>query len=163
MRADDYPWAPTPEEWRQVIDEDLDNFGSPEWLDDYLEGFSPSIADDEEMKLWWRKWVLSSSSPGALQALRRMNSSIDVRHVLSSISAPTLVLHPVDDEVMALGGGEYIASHVPGAELIRAPRGRARLVGSCGGDRRAFRAFPPRGVGSRRAERRGGRSRARRP
>jgi pimeloyl-ACP methyl ester carboxylesterase len=121
VRADDYPWAPTPEEWQQVIDEDLDNFGSPEWLDDYLEGFSPSIADDEEMKLWWRKWVLSSSSPGALQALRRMNSSIDVRHVLSSISAPTLVLHPVDDEVMELGGGEYIASHVPGAELIRLP------------------------------------------
>ena len=121
VRADDYPWAPTPEEWQQVIDEDLDGFGSPEWLDAYLEGFSPSIADDEEMKLWWRKWVLSSSSPGALQALRRTNSGIDVRHVLSSISAPTLVLHPVDDEVMELGGGEYIASHVPGAELIRLP------------------------------------------
>jgi hypothetical protein len=121
VRADDYPWAPTPGEWAQVIDEDLDSFGSPEWLDDYLEAFSPSIADNEEMKLWWRKWVLSSSSPGALQALRRMNSSIDVRHVLSSISAPTLVLHPVDDEVMALGGDEYIASHVPGAELVRLP------------------------------------------
>ena len=73
------------------------------------------------MKVWWRKWVLSSSSPGALQALRQMNRGIDVRHVLSSISAPTLVLHPVDDEVMELGGGEYIASHVPGAELIRLP------------------------------------------
>jgi pimeloyl-ACP methyl ester carboxylesterase len=30
MRADDYPWAPTPEEWQQAIDEDLDSFGSPE-------------------------------------------------------------------------------------------------------------------------------------
>src|SRR4029453_14217734 len=67
-RADDSPWAPTPEEWEQVIDEDLDSFGSPEWLDGYLEAFSPSIADDEEMKLWWRKWVLSSTSPGPLPA-----------------------------------------------------------------------------------------------
>jgi class 3 adenylate cyclase len=31
------------------------------------------------------------------------------------------VLHPVDDEMMALGGGECIASHVPGAELVRLP------------------------------------------
>jgi pimeloyl-ACP methyl ester carboxylesterase len=30
VRADDYPWAPTPEEWQQAIDEDLDSFGSPE-------------------------------------------------------------------------------------------------------------------------------------
>ena len=133
VRADDYPWAPTPEEWRQAIDEDLDSFGSPEWLDEYLEGFSPSIADDEEMKLWWRKWVLSSSSPGALEALRRMNSSIDVRHVLSSISAPTLVLHPVDDEVMELGGGRVHREPCPrGGARTSSPGAGARLVGSCG-------------------------------
>jgi class 3 adenylate cyclase len=104
-----------------VIKQASDHFGAEEWLDETLEGYSPSIAHDEEVKRWWRRWVLASSSPGALQALRRMNMNIDVRHVLSSISAPTLVLHPVDDEVMVIEGGRYIANHVPGAEFVELP------------------------------------------
>jgi class 3 adenylate cyclase len=70
------------------------------------------------MKRWWRRWVLASTSPGALEALRRMNMDIDVRHVLSSISAPTLVLHPADDSAQAVEEGRYIANHVAGAEFV---------------------------------------------
>jgi class 3 adenylate cyclase/esterase/lipase len=121
VRSADYPWAPSQEEWQEVIEQASEGFGTNEWLDDYLEAFSPSIAHDEDMKQWWRRWVLSSSSPSALRALRRMNMSIDVRHVLSSISVPTLVLHPLDDDVMEIGGGRYIAEHVPGAELVELP------------------------------------------
>ena len=121
MRSEEYPWAPSPEAWRAVIEQTSDQFGVKEWLDETLEGFSPSIAHDETVKRWWRRWVLASSSPGALEALRRMNMGIDVRHVLSSISAPTLVLHPADDEVMVVEGGRYIADHVPGAEFVELP------------------------------------------
>jgi class 3 adenylate cyclase len=121
VRSADYPWAPSPEEWRAVIEQTSDAFGTRRWLDEMLQGYSPSIAHDEELKRWWRRWVLTSSSPGALRALRRMNMTIDVRHVLSSISAPTLVLHPVGDEAMEVEGGRYIASHVPGAELVELP------------------------------------------
>jgi pimeloyl-ACP methyl ester carboxylesterase/class 3 adenylate cyclase len=121
VRSAEYPWAPSPEEWREVIEQTSDGFGEKEWLDETLEGFSPSIAHDEEVKRWWRRWVVTSSSPGALQALRRMNMNIDVRHVLSSISAPTLALHPVDDEVMEIEGGRFIAEHVPGAEFVELP------------------------------------------
>ena len=62
-----------------------------------------------------------AGGPGALQSLRQMNQQIDARHVLSSISAPTLVLHPVDDDVMEIGAGRYIADHVPGAEFVELP------------------------------------------
>ena len=121
IRADDFPWAPSPEDWREVIDGDMSDFGTPEWLDQYLTTFSPSIAHDEAAKRWWRRWVLTSTSPGALRDLRRMNSGIDVRHALSSISAPTLVLHPVGDQVTAIEGGRYIQEHVLGAELVELP------------------------------------------
>jgi pimeloyl-ACP methyl ester carboxylesterase/class 3 adenylate cyclase len=121
VRSDDYPWAPTSAEWREMNLATSDSFGTKEWLDDTLEGFSPSIAHDEAARRWWRRWVLSSSSPGALDALRRMNMSIDVRHVLSSISAPTLVLHPMQDAISEFGGGQYIAAHVPGAEFVPLP------------------------------------------
>ena len=50
-----------------------------------------------------------------------MNKDIDVRHVLSSISAPTLVLHPVGDRMISVEGGRYIVKHVPGASLVELP------------------------------------------
>jgi class 3 adenylate cyclase len=116
--SDDYPWAPTPEEWSALLASPPLQFGTDEWFDFSLRQLSPSIADDPEMKLWWRRWVRESTSPGALAALRLMNSKLDARHVLSSITAPSLVLHPIDDNDVAFPEGKYIAEHVPGARLV---------------------------------------------
>jgi pimeloyl-ACP methyl ester carboxylesterase len=118
--SDDYPWAPTPEQWRAYIENPAE-FGTDEWFDESFRDLSPSIADDPEMKRWWRRWVRESTSPGALNALRRINSKLDARHVLSSISVPALVLHPVDDTDVAFAEGKYIADHVPGARLVELP------------------------------------------
>jgi pimeloyl-ACP methyl ester carboxylesterase len=120
-QSPEYPWAPAPEVWRRVIEGTSSRFGTVEWLDQWLGLYSPSIAHEERARRWWRKWVITSSSPGAASALFTMNSNIDVRHVLSSISAPTLVLHPVGDRLMVVEGGRYIAEHVPGAELVELP------------------------------------------
>jgi pimeloyl-ACP methyl ester carboxylesterase len=120
--SDEYPWALTPEQWRDFIQNPPSGpFGTDEWFDSTLRLLSPSIADDPEMKRWWRRWVRESTSPGALAALRRINSSLDARHVLSSISTPTLVLHPVDDTGIAFAEGKYIADHLPGARLVELP------------------------------------------
>jgi pimeloyl-ACP methyl ester carboxylesterase len=116
-----YPWSPTAEEWRELINRPRASFGSDEWFDDFLRRLSPSIADDPAMQRWMRRWVRESTSPGALLELRRMNSRLDARQVLSSISAPTLVLHPVDDTDTDFQEGKYIADHVAGAQLIELP------------------------------------------
>lgn len=119
--SDDYPWMPTPEQWRALIENPSPPFGTDEWFDVTFRELSPSIADDPEMKRWWRRWVRESTSPGALTALRRINSKLDARHVLSSISAPALVLHPVDDTDFEFAQGKYIADHLPGARLVELP------------------------------------------
>ena len=129
-RSEEYPWALSPEEWRAVI-EGSDHFGTKEWLDETLEVFSPSIAHDEEMKRWWRRWVLASTSPGALEALQHMNMNIDVRHVLSSISSPTLVLHPADDSAQAVEEGSDRLPNGQGPRRRlrhRVPRARQRTA-----------------------------------
>jgi class 3 adenylate cyclase/pimeloyl-ACP methyl ester carboxylesterase len=121
-KADDYPWAPTVEEWHQhVAAPEIPPIGSDEWLDDRLRILSPSIADDPQAREWWRKWVLTSASPSAVRALTQMNIGADVRHVLSSVTVPTLVLHPVDDPTWLLDEGRYIADRVPGAEMVVLP------------------------------------------
>ena len=117
----DYTWAPSAEVWRRVIQGTAERFGTQEWLDLWLTLYSPSIAGDEGVQRWWRRWVTTSSSPGAAVAQFTMNREIDVRHVLSSISAPTLVMHPTGDRVTPFEGGAYIAEHVPGATLVEVP------------------------------------------
>ena len=48
-------------------------------------------------------------------------SSIDVRSVLGSIQAPTLVLHRTDDALVPVEHGRYLAEHISGATLVELP------------------------------------------
>jgi class 3 adenylate cyclase len=121
LRADDYPWALTGEEWDAQIANNTPPIGSDEWLDRSLRGLSPSIADDPRMQEWWRKWVLTSASPGTVRALNVMNRSMDVRNVLPAIAVPALVIHPRGDKIWLLDEGRYIADRIPGAEFVELP------------------------------------------
>ena len=47
-----------------------------------------------------------------------MNIEIDIRSVLSSISAPTLILHRQGDRLISVENSRYLASHIPGARLV---------------------------------------------
>lgn len=116
--ADDYPWGATHQELDDIIRREAPHLGTEGWLDEKLEHFSPSLANDGSMKRWWRRWVRASASPGAINALRQMNKEIDVRHTLQAISVPTLVIHPVGDEVTDVEEGRYIADRIPGAEMV---------------------------------------------
>jgi pimeloyl-ACP methyl ester carboxylesterase len=121
VKAEDYPWGVSREEGPEYIKQLSAKVGTQEWLDGRLKTFAPSFAHDEGMKRWWRRWVMTSASPGAVLALARMNLEIDARHTLSAISVPTLVIHPVGDEVVHIGEGRYMAERIPGAEMVELP------------------------------------------
>ncbi|MGQ0671110.1 MAG: adenylate/guanylate cyclase domain-containing protein [Actinomycetota bacterium] len=121
VKAEDYPWGVSREEGLEKIRQVSAKVGTQEWLDEKLEQFAPSFAHDEGVKRWWRRWVLTSASPGAVLALARMNVEIDARHTLSAICVPTLVIHPVGDEVVYIGEGRYMAERIPGAEMVELP------------------------------------------
>jgi len=121
VKAEDYPWGVSREEGLERITQMSAKVGTQEWLDGRLEAFAPSFAHDEETRRWWRRWVLTSASPGAVLALSRMNLEIDARHTLSAICVPTLVIHPVGDEVAYIGEGRYMAERIPGAEMVELP------------------------------------------
>ena len=118
MRADDFPWGRTYDEVLAGIKQNDDRRGTEPWLDEALLSLAPSTALDEGVKRWWRRWVQTSASPGAIKALSLMNSEIDVRHTLPAIRVATLVLHRVGDEDVVPDLGRYLARHIPGAEFV---------------------------------------------
>src|SRR5829696_492953 len=64
-----------------------------------------------------RQWERMSASPGMARAVLEAAFRIDVRPILPTISAPTLVIH-ARDEVMPVQCGRYLADHIPGARLL---------------------------------------------
>jgi len=73
---------------------------------------------DPALERWWHTRARASASPGAARDLILMNSQIDVRHVLPSISVPTLVLHRTGDLDARPEEGRYIAERIPNAHFV---------------------------------------------
>jgi pimeloyl-ACP methyl ester carboxylesterase len=82
FRSHDYPWGMTAEEWDEEIRKTAPKVGTPEWLDERQVAFAPSTTEDPGATRWWRKWVLTSSSPAAIsrrEASRRPDRSTQWR------------------------------------------------------------------------------------
>jgi class 3 adenylate cyclase len=80
--------------------------------------WAPSKADDEEFQDRFAHFRTLAASPGAAQALINMTQDVDVRSVLPTVSAPTLVIHRTGDVAVPITAGRYFAEHIPEATLV---------------------------------------------
>jgi pimeloyl-ACP methyl ester carboxylesterase len=112
--APDYPWGPTLEEHQPFFDRIQRAWGT----DTHAELLAPSAAQDDHFRQWWASYQRRSASPGAALAVARMNSEIDVRHLLPAIRVPTLILHRTDDLEIDVGGSRYMAKRIPRATYV---------------------------------------------
>jgi len=111
------PWGVTEEQWARFL-------GAVEahWGEGVLVPINaPSRKDDEAFVRWFGRLERAASSPGDILALLRANYEIDVRHVLPTIQAPTLILHRVGDSTVPVEAGRYLAHHIPGARYVELP------------------------------------------
>jgi hypothetical protein len=83
-----------------------------------LPNFAPSMGGDPEFTRWWGRFERLGATPGAAIALMRMNSRIDLTHVLPSISVPTLVIHRADDVTIDIEGGLTLAEKIPDTRFV---------------------------------------------
>jgi class 3 adenylate cyclase len=86
-----------------------------------LKAFAPGKLSDERFKRWWARFERLGASPSAVTALMRMNSEIDIRHILPAIRVPTLILHRKDDPRVSVEAGRYLGSAIPGAKYVELP------------------------------------------
>ena len=116
-RAEDYPWGRGEEVEHDVLDVMRTGWGRGVFLD----LVAPSRVGDEPFRQWWARYQRIGVSPGSVLSMRRMLFQIDVRDVLPSISAPTLILHRAETPWNRVEHGRYLAEHIPGAKYVELP------------------------------------------
>lgn len=82
---------------------------------------APSASNDEAFARRLATYFRQSASPGAAAALMRMNTQIDIRSVLPTITVPTLILHRRGDRDASVEEGRWIAERIPGARFAELP------------------------------------------
>ncbi len=113
--APDFPWPPPRDDLLQASIELV----QPAWgTGATVEIFSPSVQDDPEARAFSAEFERNAASPGMIQSLFLMFLDIDVRHVLPTITAPTLVLHRRGDRVVNVRAGRWVAEQIPNAKYV---------------------------------------------
>jgi class 3 adenylate cyclase len=113
----DYPWAPTPEERARHGVEVEQN-----WSGDMdLAQMAPGALGDPALLRRITTFFRRSASPGAAAALLRMNTAIDTRSVLPTISVPTLLLCRAGDRDVSVEEERWIAGQIPRSTFVELP------------------------------------------
>lgn len=117
VRGDDYPFGKTEAEQRSFVERFTAEMGTGANLD--LQG--PSALEDPRLVRWWARFERLVATPGAYAELAAILSGLDVRAVLPSISAPTLILQRSGDRITPADQARYLASAIPRSRLVELP------------------------------------------
>ena len=115
-RADDYPVGMPSGAVEQFLETGHDVWGTGATA----EFMAPSRAHETEFRRWLGRYERTAISPAGFAALGRWDFDLDIRHVLSTIRVPTLVLHHEGNWVRP-DHGRYMADRIPNAQFIELP------------------------------------------
>jgi class 3 adenylate cyclase len=108
----------TPEERDAILDYIANSWGDPEGAHFRLSMPGPGREEDRRREARIERMAMS---PAAARAHFEMVFDLDVRAVLPSIEAPTLVVHRTGDQLVSVEAGRYLAEHIDGARLVELP------------------------------------------
>ena len=129
--APDAPWLDTEGSWDEYFKGVEAGWGTREFNQALADEIYPSHSDDPAfVEGYWRLVRHSITKADAL-ANDRMWKDTDVRHVLPTIQAPTLVIHnlAIHEAPGAAEESRYIASHIPGAVFAETDPRRGEQIG----------------------------------
>jgi class 3 adenylate cyclase len=116
---DDYPWGVEPERTEAFRRRMGETWGDNAGL---LKLWAPSVADDPVAQDHWNRMLVFGGTPATAIAWLEMTEDTDVRAILPAINVPTLVLHRVDDRIVPVEHGKYLAEQIPNARFVELPR-----------------------------------------
>jgi class 3 adenylate cyclase/esterase/lipase len=89
--------------------------------DSGLPWLAPSRIGDERFDEQLKRLQRSSVRPSAFGHFYRQSMLSDIRPVLPTIQAPTLVIHRTDDRIIPIELGREVAALIPGAKFVELP------------------------------------------
>lgn len=118
--TDDWPWG---EATREEFEE---------WMD--LEGvvarwgkglgadlFAPTRKGDPQQREQFGRLQVHSATPHDAVAFMRMAFEIDVRDVVPAVTAPTLIVHRVGDQVCSVENARWLSRNIEGSRYVELP------------------------------------------
>ena len=117
VRSDDYEAGTTPEERERVIAWVEHVWGSGR----SVRASMPDVHVDDAQLRELARIERQSMPPAAIGPMLRQVYATDVRAVLPAVTAPTLVLHTVENRAVPIEHGRYLAQHIPNARLVELP------------------------------------------
>jgi class 3 adenylate cyclase len=117
-QAPDYPFGWTEDritEWEEHL---RTQWGTESFWRYNLQTVAPSMRDDDDFVRAWAWYSRLCASPGQILAIERGQHEMDGRAFLSSIQAPTLVMHREDERTEPIDQSRWIASQIPGAKMV---------------------------------------------
>lgn len=120
-RSDELPDEWTPEDWESQ----LRWMGGVTSAMDHEEQHVRGTSFERDPTLWraLASLLINTEGLGAGVAEARMWSEVDLRHVLPSIAAPTLVMRWQDDKNSEASSGRFLADHVQNGRFVELPGG----------------------------------------
>ena len=117
LRADDYPIGMPSSAAEKLLSLMEQYWGTGE----LLALTAPTAVDDSRLRQWMARYMRLSAPLGASRRLYGWVLQLDVRSVLSSIQAPTLVIHRAENLHYRPAQGRYLAERIPGARYVEVP------------------------------------------
>jgi class 3 adenylate cyclase len=121
--APDYEWARTLEEREQVIQAIREDWGSGARV------LTNTAGGDARLRRWAGRLERLTAGPGFAAEIMRTYGQVDVRPVLPTIQAPTLVLNRPDNPAIDNRHALYLAERIPDARLVELSGGSALPFG----------------------------------
>jgi class 3 adenylate cyclase/pimeloyl-ACP methyl ester carboxylesterase len=113
-RTEDYEWGLPPDSLQQLLDHVTATWGTG----DSLSLLAPELADDEHFREQHARLERLSLSFATIKALAKLLNAVDLRAILPSIQAPTLI---ISHEGASIGGGRFLAEQIPNARYVERP------------------------------------------
>jgi pimeloyl-ACP methyl ester carboxylesterase/class 3 adenylate cyclase len=131
--TEEWPWGEaTRDEFEENIRTLPERWAEPwEWSKNFAPDLDPATA--AAFDAVGGRLLPESATPGAAIAVQRMAFDVDARHVLSSVSVPTLILHTAGDRICHVENARYLAGHIEGARYVELP-GSNHVPYADGGD-----------------------------
>ena len=110
----DHAFGIPEEELARLIDRYMDFFGTGAMVD----LVAPSWSGDAAKRRWWARCERLAGGPGYTRAVLNQFLRTDVRPVLESIQAPTLLLRRRDDHTIGREHASDLLERIPNAQLV---------------------------------------------